>query len=133
MDGLKDSVKCYGVDLSSRIGIKHNDIELISSKAENIGYEDNSFEFVTCMECLEHVFDPFIACREAYRILKEKGMFFVTVPYKNYNECTTHVRLFDEDDLYSVLKASGFKDIRIMKLPYLYRKMEDNLLCSGVK
>lgn len=133
LEELKDSLRCYGVDLSSRIGIKRSGIELISSRAEDIGYEDNKFEYVTCMECLEHVIDPFIVCREAYRILKEKGMLFVTVPYKNFNECTTHVRLFDEYDLYSVLKTTGFKDIRIMKLPYLYRKMGDNLLCSGVK
>lgn len=42
---------------------------------------NNNFDFVVCTEVLEHVLDPFAAVEEIHRILKSKGLLFVTTPF----------------------------------------------------
>ena len=42
---------------------------------------NNSFDFVLCTEVLEHTLNPFDAVNEIYRILKNKGLVFISVPF----------------------------------------------------
>lgn len=42
---------------------------------------DNYADFVVCTEVLEHVTDPFAAVAEIYRILKQDGFVFLSVPF----------------------------------------------------
>ncbi len=43
-------------------------------------YDDRSFDFVVCVEGLEHIENPANAMREFARILKENGTLIVSVP-----------------------------------------------------
>lgn len=43
-------------------------------------YEDKSFDYVVCVEGLEHIENPANALREFARILKENGTLIVSVP-----------------------------------------------------
>jgi SAM-dependent methyltransferase len=42
---------------------------------------DSSFDHVLCCEVLEHVVQPFDAVNEINRILKPKGLAFITTPF----------------------------------------------------
>ncbi|MFH1457315.1 MAG: class I SAM-dependent methyltransferase [Patescibacteria group bacterium] len=41
---------------------------------------DNSFDLVTMVAVLEHVFDPIVVIKEVHRIMKKDGVFIVEVP-----------------------------------------------------
>ena len=43
-------------------------------------YPSESFDFITCIEGLEHLENPFNAIREFFRILKSGGKLFVSLP-----------------------------------------------------
>lgn len=127
--------ECYGIEFDSRRVnlLKDSGITCCQGRAESIGYVDDSFDVVTCMECLEHVRDPFEVVREAYRILKNNGYFYVTVPNGTGCDCSEHVRQFDKDDLYSIAQKCGMSEIRIIELPYLYDRVKDNMLMECKK
>lgn len=130
-----EHILSYGVDVSVKRCQSLNDsgIACRLGSLENSGYEAERFDYVTMMECLEHVGNPFVAMEEAYRILKRGGVIFVTVPYGVRCESDTHVRHYYENDLYSVTKKCGFTDIKIMKSPYINSSFEDNLIMSARK
>jgi len=43
-------------------------------------YADDSFDAVTCLMVLEHVFDPFHAVRELRRVCRREGRIVISVP-----------------------------------------------------
>jgi SAM-dependent methyltransferase len=42
---------------------------------------DQTFDFIVCTEVLEHTIQPFHAVTEMYRLLKNGGLIFLTVPF----------------------------------------------------
>ena len=48
--------------------------------AENMPFDKNTFDKIYCSEVLEHVCDPTAVCREVHRIIKDGGLFIVSVP-----------------------------------------------------
>lgn len=130
-----ENILCYGADVSEeRCRVLNSlGIECRLGKLEVSNYEDEMFDYVTMMECLEHVENPFCVMKEAYRILKNGGRIFVTVPYGENCDFYTHVRQFYENDLYSVAAKCGYVNIKIMKMPYLNRSLNDNLFMTAEK
>ena len=61
---------------------KHDGIDVIG-RAENIPFQDNSFDSVVSTQVFEHVSDPEKSAREVYRVLKTGGHLLVTVPQTN--------------------------------------------------
>ena len=59
-----------------------NGIKAEVGEAEDLSrFENNTFDCVICSEVLEHLYDPLVAIKEAYRVLKPGGKYIVTVPY----------------------------------------------------
>ena len=52
----------------------------ICNKNNNI-IHDNTFDYILCTEVLEHTLNPFEAVKEIYRILKPKGILFISIPF----------------------------------------------------
>lgn len=130
-----DRIVCCGADTSSERcrSLQDLGIECRQGDLEDSGYGNKRFDYVTMMECLEHVADPFAAMKEAYRILKDGGKIFVTVPYGTDCESDMHVRLFYENDLYSVATRCNYTEIKIMRLPYMNSSYHDNLFMTAKK
>lgn len=128
-------IDCYGIDISPErcAYLENAGIECRVGDVQHNSYEDEIFDYVTMMECLEHVENPFSAMYEARRVLKTGGLVFVTTPYGTSCDCDTHIRQFYEDDLYAVASKCGFTDIKIMKLPYLDSSLDNNLMMSAMK
>jgi 2-polyprenyl-3-methyl-5-hydroxy-6-metoxy-1,4-benzoquinol methylase len=43
-------------------------------------YEEESFEYVVCLEVIEHLDDPFALCQEFRRVLRNGGIISVSTP-----------------------------------------------------
>lgn len=43
-------------------------------------YPNNSFNYATCIEVIEHIENPWQACREIARVLKKKGVLILSLP-----------------------------------------------------
>lgn len=60
------------------MGIKN--IDLIGCSAQELPFDDNSFDFVYSSHVLEHIEDRKLAISEIFRVLKPGGIFFCAVP-----------------------------------------------------
>jgi SAM-dependent methyltransferase len=72
------SVSCCDINpsLFSASGIEITEGNL----NQTLPYPSETFDFITCIEGLEHLENPFNAIREFYRILKPGGKVIVSVP-----------------------------------------------------
>lgn len=106
-------------------------------------YQDRSFECVTCLEVIEHVFDPLSLLRELHRILKDKGQLVLTTPNIRYfrNVLTLvwhgrfphttmdtfvwgggHLHYFTQRDLKHLLTEAGFTDCCFVANPEQFHR-----------
>jgi SAM-dependent methyltransferase len=96
--GILD-VGCAGLDLlikSSQLFSHQNGVDIVSLPAwaaypairtrtcnldqGPLPYDDESFDAVTCLMVLEHVFDPYHGVRELRRVCKSNGRVVIGVP-----------------------------------------------------
>lgn len=47
---------------------------------EGLPFEDQSFDYVTMLEVIEHLQNPYFVLREINRVLRPKGTFFLSTP-----------------------------------------------------
>ena len=123
----------YGADLSdkrvSRL-VSHG-INAVSSRVEKIPFDDRTMDVVSCLECLEHVFDPTMVLKEIERVLKPGGRLLISVPYQANCESETHVRQWDERRLFSLLEEK-FEIENMIRIPYINSFNMDNLFVSAI-
>jgi 2-polyprenyl-3-methyl-5-hydroxy-6-metoxy-1,4-benzoquinol methylase len=76
--------KGYGIDITSYPSweILSNRFELQKQNLDdsNFPYESNTFDVVTILMVLEHVFDPFTVIEEISRVTKQNGYLVINVP-----------------------------------------------------
>ncbi len=97
----------HGVDISIdylRLAAQKG-ISPYLAKAEELPFEDKSFDIIVSTDVLEHVLDLNAAIAEMYRVLKPGGHLIVRVPYReelssylkeDYPYEFAHLRNFDE-------------------------------------
>jgi SAM-dependent methyltransferase len=87
---LARSVKHYvGADVGT-IALSHArqkgfETLAIDPDTGSVTAPDETFDGATCIEVLEHLFDPLQAAREIHRVLKPGGVLIVTVPNFGYH------------------------------------------------
>jgi ubiquinone/menaquinone biosynthesis C-methylase UbiE len=97
----KNGALAYGVDIdedaieiakiiAKQEGINQDNFYI--GVAENLPFDDETFDIVWSIQVLEHVQDPFKALTESIRVLKPKGIFFVHCPNYFYH-WESHYRL----------------------------------------
>lgn len=55
-------------------------ISFVISDAENLCFKDAAFPFVTCQGVVHHIADKHKMINEIFRILKQKGLFYISEP-----------------------------------------------------
>lgn len=81
----------------------------------------DSFDIVTAFDVLEHIEDDRNAIQEIFRVLKNKGIFLLTVPAYNWlwsehDEALGHKRRYTKNQVEKKLKKAGFK---VLKSSYI--------------
>ena len=126
----------YGVDLSAEAirrargkGVKVFQVDLNS---QPLPFELDCFDTVTCLDVIEHVFDPRVLLEEIYRVLKPGGEGFITTPNIRFLRCLQsivftgrfpktssdpslydggHLHYFTSKDIELLLENAGFRTV----------------------
>jgi len=71
-----------GVELSKERArmCKHRKLEVIVADANHLPFKDRIFEFVTCIEVVEHTCTPYSVLHEIHLVLKKGGRLFLSTP-----------------------------------------------------
>lgn len=82
---LPDFVNYTAVDINS-----HDDIIKVDLNKENLPFKDKSFDYVFCLEVLEHIHSPFNVLSELKRVSKSYVVISVPNPY-HYRDVIKHI------------------------------------------
>lgn len=86
---------------------KDNDIFF---DGKTIPFADNSFDVVICTQVLEHAQEPETLVREARRVLKSSGIFYVTCPFVwQEHEVPYDFRRYTQFGLKRILENENFR------------------------
>jgi len=90
------------------------------ARGEDLPFDSNIFDIVTCSEVLEHVQSPELILSEIHRVLKPGGTLCITVPgylterifglmHPKWFEYSGHKNIFRKGKLVSMLRDCGFE------------------------
>lgn len=100
---------------------QQSNIERILGDVKLLPFDDNSLDCVVASELLEHLPNYQDVICEVYRVLRPSGTFIISVPYREQITLYTcpyclnrfhpvgHYNSFNEENLASILTASGFE------------------------
>lgn len=100
------------------INIGWPDYLKVHGDAENLPFEDNSFDAVGLFDVLEHFQDDTAPLKEAVRVLKKRGLLAVTVParkelWSHYDEKSLHKRRYAKEDLKQIFSEVNINPLLI--------------------
>jgi 2-polyprenyl-6-hydroxyphenyl methylase/3-demethylubiquinone-9 3-methyltransferase len=126
--------KVYGVDISAEAiaRAKERGVEAVrvNLNSETLPFEAGYFDTVSCLDVIEHVFDPRVLIREIYRVLRPGGEGFLSTPNirflrflqsiilagrfpKTSGDSTLydggHIHFFTFKDIELLLQGAGFR------------------------
>jgi len=112
--------------------------EIKQMNAENLQFEDESFDIVSCIETLEHIPNQGKALSEMYRVLRSRGSLILSVPNrwwifethganlpllkwnrfpffswapKKIHDKYAYGRIYTKKEIVKLVRSFGFKDI----------------------
>jgi len=79
----------------------------------NMPYASSYFDMIVAFEVLEHVNNDVKAIKEVHRVLKENGLFALSVPinkkfWTKWDDYAGHVKRYEFEELLKLLKNNGF-------------------------
>jgi glycosyltransferase involved in cell wall biosynthesis/SAM-dependent methyltransferase len=120
-------ISTTGIENAKRLGING----IVHDFAKRFPFDDDHFSGATCIEVLEHLYDPKFAVQEIFRVLKPGGLLVTSVPNNGYfrerlkaltrAEMSTsitdfenewkgaHIRFYSLDSFSRMLHVSGFE------------------------
>jgi len=152
---MRSYKEVWGIDISDNAlkiakkrGLKTQKVNL---NDENLLFEDNYFDAVTCLDVIEHVFEPIVLINEIHRVLKMNGLLVISTPNIRYwrhlfdlvvkgkfpktSNSTEHydgghLHYFTYSDIEKLLKTKGF--YVVVKEGVFGRKILKEFLSTGV-
>lgn len=114
---LGGEVQYYGIEIVTEFASPRVKIQDISNGTE---FENDSFDYVFCIEVLEHVRNPHFVLNEIKRVLKPSGFLILSVPnpyhFKeilwnifNVPDKTGHIYSWTKQTLRKLMKFCGFR------------------------
>lgn len=105
-------VTIVGLDIDL-VGLKEaaKSEELVLGSTERLPFKDSAFDGIIAKDVLEHLLNPLKVMLEFYRVLKEAGKVYVSVPdvrSKTFWDDYTHIRPFNKKSLTHLAEDAGF-------------------------
>ena len=129
----------FGID-ASKEGLlaaqeKKIDCKLLDVSTEKFPYDDNKFDIVLCLETIEHVENPHHCIWEIKRVLKEKGMFIISIPnFKMLHPYIypglfkfKHFRNFLELNSFEIVQVKGWGQVTMLNRTDRWLKSKNNV------
>lgn len=123
---VSKGIEYIGIDIidAQNFGYFRNDI--ITFDGVHIPFEDGSFDAIICTEVLEHTPHPESLVLEMYRVLKDDGVGFVTVPWSARTHYMPHdYHRFTPTRLALFFRHFSYADI-------LVRGNDINTICAKI-
>ncbi|MFX1338899.1 MAG: class I SAM-dependent methyltransferase, partial [Promethearchaeota archaeon] len=81
-------------------------------------YRDNTFDFVSALDVLEHIKDDHKVISEISRIVKKNGIVVITVPHRmkfftKQDQLIGHYRRYEINQLISLFKKYHLRNIKV--------------------
>ena len=113
----KKAKKVIAVDISTEAldyaknRYKRKNIEYLLGDLETIDLSKFTFDFIICLEVIEHIKNPLLVLRKFRKWIKKKGFLLISTPNGKNQYATNpyHVRTYGEEEIIKILKKSGFK------------------------
>lgn len=128
----------YGIDNSKirlakakKLGIH---AKLVNLDTQKIPYKANFFDAITCLDVIEHVYDPQRLANELSRVLKKKGRLILSTPNIRFSDHLYSLifkGIFPKTSLDSELYDGGhihfftYKDIHLLLINAGFSKIVD--------
>ena len=139
---------CYGIDLDRRnidlakVLNQDNPNQFINANAEYLPFKSNIFDTIVCNCALEHFASDLMAIYEMNRVLKTKGLLFLSVDSFSYHGITDDVRdmhrekdkvvnFYNFEELGTQLENARFRVIQ--KKYYIRSKVSSFFFRVGMK
>ncbi len=127
IDGCREFI---GTDLSEEAVSQANrefanrpDVRFFVMDAMNLEFEDDYFDVVIAKEVIEHLLQPELALREAFRVLKHDGVLLLTSPnrdslhlrvnrklgFQDFKCSFDHIKEFTFQEAVRMLREEGFE------------------------
>jgi SAM-dependent methyltransferase len=117
MEELHGYGEVHGFDLNPA-GVEHAkalglpDVRI--ARVEEIPYEDETFDLVTCLDVIEHTPDDVRSLRELRRVTRPGGWLVVTVPayqllWSSHDVANQHYRRYRRSQLRAAGEAAGWE------------------------
>lgn len=107
----------FGIDVSEsgqRFCIaKGIECAVIDISSDKFPLKDNAFDIVLCLETLEHIENPHHCIWEIKRVLKENGIFIVSIPNPKILHPYIYPGLFDVKNFKEFLRLNSFEIIKV--------------------
>ncbi len=89
-------------------------MDVINASMTSLPFADHSFDIVCAFDVIEHIENDRLALKEAYRVLKENGKLYITVPmhmslWSDHDVINHHYRRYSSEGLKDVIIHVGFK------------------------
>lgn len=129
--------RVYGIDNSQKELQKANKLgfktKLVNLDKEDIPFKANDFDCITCLDVIEHVYDPTKLLSEIHRVLKKNGKLIISTPNVRFSDHLFtlifkgkfpktsldpelydggHIHFFTYKDMHLLLQEAGFKKIQ---------------------
>lgn len=109
---IQNASKYIGVDWSESLHGLHADI--VANLNERLPVDDNAADTVVSFQVLEHLREPQLMLKEAYRILRAGGFIYLSVPFQWWvHEAPHDYFRYTRYGLQYLLERSGFSNIEI--------------------
>jgi 2-polyprenyl-3-methyl-5-hydroxy-6-metoxy-1,4-benzoquinol methylase len=106
-----------GVDLSedaAAVARRRGDFDVRIARLEQLPFDDETFDLVTCLDVIEHTPDDIVALRELRRVSKPQGQLMITVPayqalWSRHDVANHHYRRYSRRSLRAAAQTAGWQ------------------------